>query len=63
MTEENVNTETVTELGINDIAAVIRVIDIAAERGAFHGSELEAVGNLRGRMQTFVQANAPEVEE
>lgn len=50
-------------LGIGDLASVVQIIDVCSQRGAFQGSELEAVGALRGRIQEFVKANAPEQEE
>ena len=49
-------------LGIGDLASVVQVIDVCSQRGAFQGSELEAVGALRGRIQQFVKANTPDEE-
>lgn len=62
MTEETTTTETVS-LSLQDLATVIQIIDLCSQRGAFQGSELEAVGALRGRVQQFVAANAPAEEE
>jgi len=70
-TETTVDTTTAEEaeaqgqvsLGIGDLASVVQIIDVCSQRGAFQGSELEAVGALRGRIQQFVKANAPEEEE
>jgi len=62
MTEEE-NTEAVPGLSLQDLASVVQVIDLCSQRGAFQGSELEAVGGLRGRIQAFVSANAPAEEE
>ena len=62
MTEENTVQET-TGLSLQDLAAVVQVIDLCSQRGAFQGSELEAVGGLRGRIQAFVAANTPAEEE
>lgn len=61
-------TETATEeqaigLGLGDLAAVIQIIDVCSKRGAFEGAELESVGQVRGRIAAFVQANAPAQEE
>jgi len=50
-------------LSLQDLASVVQVIDLCSQRGAFQGSELEAVGGLRGRIQAFVSANAPAEEE
>jgi len=66
MTEEN-TTETTEQadpgLSLQDLASVVQVIDLCSQRGAFQGAELEAVGGLRGRIQTFVSAHAPAEEE
>lgn len=51
------------QLSLNDIAAVVQVIDVVTKRGAFEGSELEAVGVLRNRFAKFVEAKAPKQEE
>lgn len=51
------------QLALQDLAAVIQIIDICSKRGAFEGAELEAVGQIRGRFARFVQANAPKQEE
>ena len=64
MTEENTqSTEAAPGLSLQDLASVVQVIDLCSQRGAFQGSELEAVGGLRGRIQAFVSANAPAEEE
>ena len=62
MAEETEDTAAV-ELSISDLASMVQVIDLCSQRGAFQGSELEAVGQLRGRIQSFVQANSPNEEE
>lgn len=51
------------QLQIGDIAGAVSVIDICTKRGAFEGTELEAVGALRNRLATFVQATQPAQEE
>jgi hypothetical protein len=63
MTEETTTTEAAPGLSLQDLASVVQVIDICSQRGAFQGSEMEAVGGLRGRIQAFVSANAPAEEE
>jgi hypothetical protein len=50
------------QLGLGDLAAVIQIIDVCSKRGAFEGTELESVGQVRGRIAAFVQANAPAQE-
>ena len=65
MTEETTTTTTEETtaagpgLSLQDLASVIQIIDLCSSRGAFQGSEMEAVGALRGRFQAFVAANAP----
>jgi len=51
------------QLGLGDLAAVIQIIDVCSKRGAFEGTELESVGQVRGRIAQFVQANAPKQQE
>ena len=51
------------QLSLNDIAAAVQIIDVVTKRGAFEGSELEAVGLLRNRFAKFVEARAPKQEE
>lgn len=75
MTEEVNTTETEVsteeqqvQLSLKDIATMVQVIDICSKRGGFEGPELEAVGGLRNRIVTFLNAaskgaeNAPEGE-
>jgi len=62
-TTEEAEAQNQVSLGIADLASVVQIIDVCSQRGAFQGSELEAVGALRGRIQQFVKANAPEEEE
>lgn len=57
-----VETTETPSLSLQDLAAVVQIIDLCSQRGAFQGSELEAVGGLRGRVQAFVAANTPEQE-
>ena len=49
-------------LALNDLIMVVNVIDLCSKRGAFEGTELEAVGGLRGRLVTFIKANQPPAE-
>jgi hypothetical protein len=65
MTEQTQQTpETVAQtdavgVTMQDLALAVRIIDLAAERGAFKGVDLTAVGSCRDRLATFVTANAP----
>jgi len=49
-------------IDINDIAAVVQLIDVCSTRGAFRGEELATVGALRTKFAETVksqQAPAP----
>lgn len=59
--EEQVNTS--VGLSLNDLGAMIRVIDVCSKRGAFEGNELTQVGALRDRVVAFLEANAPQKPE
>lgn len=48
-----------TGVTMNDIALAVRIIDLAAERGAFKGVDMTTVGACRDRLATFVTTNAP----
>lgn len=50
------------QLTLNDMAAVVQIIDVVTKRGAFEGTELEAVGVLRNRFAKFVQSKQPAQE-
>jgi hypothetical protein len=56
-------TENKPQLGITDLQNVVKVIDVAAERGAFKGNELSAVGSIRDKIAGFLEqvssANEP----
>lgn len=51
---------TTPSISLQDLAAVVGVIDLCSKRGSFEGPELEFVGALRGRIASFVKANAPQ---
>ena len=69
MTEQTTATEPQAEqsaapsLGVGDLAAMVQIIDIVSERGAFKGPELESVGILRGRLARFIDANTAAANE
>jgi hypothetical protein len=46
-------------IDINDIAAVVQLIDVCSTRGAFRGEELATVGGLRTKLTEIVKANQP----
>tara|TARA_B100000965_G_C19354108_1_gene653117 strand:+ start:220 stop:483 length:264 start_codon:yes stop_codon:yes gene_type:complete len=47
---------------LNDIANVVRIIDVASQRGAFRGPELSQVGTVHDRLMKFLEANQPKQE-
>jgi len=57
------NEEQEVQLSLNDIAAAVQIIDVVTKRGAFEGTELEAVGVLRNRFSKFVEARTPKQDE
>ena len=59
MTEEVVNQEeqAQAQLSLQDIATAVQIIDICSRRGGFEGTELSAVGGLRERFASFIQAS------
>lgn len=44
----------VPAITVVDIAAMLRIIDTAAERGAYRGEELTAVGTVRDKAAAFI---------
>lgn len=50
------------DLSVNDLIAVRNIIDIASQRGAFKGAELEAVGRAFNKLNTFLEAVTPKEE-
>lgn len=59
MTDTN-TTPATPQLGIHDLANVVKIIDVASQRGAFRGDELSSVGSVRDRVATIVKAAMPE---
>lgn len=45
-----------TDLNISDLNAVKSIIDVATQRGAFKAAELEAVGKIYNRLQSFLDS-------
>lgn len=58
--------ETQTEapqITLVDLQNVLRIIDVAAERGAFKGGELTSVGSVRDKLAAFLEATLPKEDE
>lgn len=51
--------KTTTTINILNLQNIVRIIDVAAERGAFKGNELSSVGRERDIIAAFVQENTP----
>jgi len=48
---------------IQDISTIIKIIDVCTKRGAFEGSELLIVGQLREKLDSIVKTNASKTEQ
>jgi hypothetical protein len=46
------------DLNISDLVALKSVIDIASQRGAFKAAEMEAVGKVYNKLNTFLESVA-----
>lgn len=42
-------------LNINDLAMVVKIIDLGSEKGIFKGPDLKPVGDLRERLVEFIK--------
>jgi hypothetical protein len=49
-------------IDINDLVAVVQLIDVCSTRGAFRGEELLIVGAMRTKLTEIVKANQPAPE-
>lgn len=56
MTENTTPSETSAQITLNDLQNVIKIIDAAAERGAFKGNELTSVGTVRDKIVSFLSS-------
>ena len=44
-----------TTLNVNDLAMVVKIIDLGSEKGNFKGPDLKPVGDLRERIVEFIK--------
>jgi hypothetical protein len=51
--------DTTPQITLVDLQNALRIIDIAAERGAFKGGELSSVGSVRDKIAVFLDATLP----
>lgn len=47
------------DLTINDLNAVRTILDVATSRGAFKANELEAVGKVYNKLNSFLESVTP----
>lgn len=57
--EQTAPTDGNNVINITDLQNVLVVIDLASNRGAFRGNELEPIGQLYNKIGRFVQAALP----
>lgn len=56
------NGQGAADLNINDLAAIRSIIDVASSRGAFKAAEMEAVGKVYNKLNTFLESVATKKE-
>ena len=56
MSEETTHQTADTNITITDIANAYAIIDLAAKRGAFQATELQAVGTVVNKLKSFLDA-------
>jgi hypothetical protein len=42
-------------INLNDLAMMVKIIDLGSEKGIFKGQDLKPVGDLRERMIEFIK--------
>jgi len=50
------------EVNAVDVANAVKIIDAAAQRGAFQGNELTTVGSCRDRLESYIAHLRPQTE-
>jgi hypothetical protein len=58
VTQEEQTSPQGAELNLNDLAALRSIIDVATQRGAFKAAELESVGKIYNKLNSFLEAVA-----
>lgn len=46
-------------ISLNDLQVMTNIIDVCTKRGAFEGTELLAVGQIREKLVAFIKSNMP----
>ena len=60
--ENNIQPQT-EPITVNDLIAIRAIIDLAAQRGAFKGPELQEVGTIFNKLSAFVDAAVAALEQ
>ena len=47
------------QVGLQDIATVVQLIDVVSRRGGIEGNEMAGVGMLRNKLELFLRQNSP----
>lgn len=63
MQQEQAATPPDNVINLTDLQNVLVIIDLASNRGAFRGNELEPIGQLYNKIGKFVQAALPPAPE
>jgi hypothetical protein len=61
-TEETPSTPQPTGVTINDIATLLQIVEICAQRGAFRADELSSVGSIYDKVKSFISAALPQAQ-
>lgn len=56
MSEQNQTEQAPINVTVQDVANAYAIIDLAAKRGAFQATELQAVGTVANKLKAFLDA-------
>lgn len=59
MTDE---TKKEASLELQDLVVILRIIDLASQRGAFKAAEMQDIGTAYNKVSAFLQSAAPKQE-
>jgi hypothetical protein len=51
------------DLNITDLAALRSIVEVASQRGAFKAAELESVGKVYNKLNTFLESVTKQKEQ
>jgi hypothetical protein len=55
-TQEQPAPQQSADLNVSDLLALRNIVDVASQRGAFKASELEMVGKVYNKLNTFLES-------